>query len=147
MSFTEDMKIGEEYEHKLMDYLLRHKFKVMQTHGKNKDFDVCTYEDNTILDTYEVKFDRAYKKTGNIAIEYWDRGNWSGIKATKADYWVQCNEERMYILKLSDLKEWLNMNSRHLVRKSAGDNNEAKIILIKPQSLVGQAWCNIIELT
>ena len=146
MSFSNDMRIGEEYEHKLMDYLLRRGFKVMQTHGVNKEFDVCTYDNNTIFHTYEVKFDRLHEKTGNLAIEYWDRGKWSGIKATKAEYWVHCTEKMMYILTLSEFKEWLNLNRKYLNIKNGGDNNEAKMILIKPTNIVNNAWCETVEI-
>ena len=38
----------------------------------------------------EVKTDRLCQKTGNLFVEYKSRGKDSGIKTTKATYWVFC---------------------------------------------------------
>lgn len=57
--------------------------------GNHKEYDhTILLEDGKQL-TAEWKMDLLCKNTGNCYVEYWCRGNPSGIDATTSDYWAQ----------------------------------------------------------
>jgi len=70
-NYTHDLKFGEMKEKELADILVNQEI--------------------------EVKTDKWFCKTGNVAVEYESRGKPSGISITKAKYWV-------FILVDTDLK-------------------------------------------
>jgi len=82
MCFTEDLKFGNSYEKKALEYLEYSNVEFSKGCFKPYDF---------IIDgktKYEVKSDRLGYKTGNLAIEYYCGNSPSGISTTKADYWL-----------------------------------------------------------
>ena len=92
MSFISDLALGQYYETK---YIMKKKF-VDYHHPKNgafKDYDI---KNNETGKSYEVKADRRTKATGNLFIETKCNGEYSGINATKATYWIHfiCNGEK-----------------------------------------------------
>ena len=56
--------------------------------------------------TYEVKTDLLVGSTGNLIIEFKDKGKPSGISTTTADYWTLYSPqmERVWNIKTNDLK-------------------------------------------
>ena len=81
----------------------------------------------------EVKSERNWWwRTKNIAIEIESYGMPSGIKTTKAKYWVQClckgaETYASIILKVSTLKR---LCKKYENTKMVGDNKASKVILI-----------------
>jgi len=148
--FREDYKNGVIAENIFADLLIKGGKKVLKTYGMNKDFDVATYEDDRILDTYEIKYDFLYSKTGNLAIEYLFKGSRSGILATKAKYWVEMVKtptmSKFYVLENKGFREWLKINKSYLQTTRGGDNLESSLILLKPSTIVNNYWCEIIEI-
>lgn len=84
-NYTHDLKFGEMKEKELADILLNQEI--------------------------EVKTDKMFCKTGNVAVEYESRGKPSGISKTKAKYWVfilvdrDLKTESMVLIPTSRLKK------------------------------------------
>jgi hypothetical protein len=106
-------------------------------------FDILFEDDERNVVTFEVKTDFFEKNlneggTGNMAIEYKCRGKRSGIRKTKAMYFVyyfpNINDKQLWLISVDDLKSLLK--EHRFKRVSAGetyyDNDEkvAKCFLI-----------------
>lgn len=147
--FREDYQNGVIAENIFADFLIKGGKKVLKTYGMNKDFDVATYDEDRILDTYEVKFDILYPKTGNLAIEYAFKGSRSGILTTKAKYWVEVVKtpvmSKIYVLEVSGFKDWLRQNKEYLKTTKGGDNLDSMMILLKPNDIINNFFCNVYE--
>lgn len=144
--FSTDLKKGLEAEVLYAEHLLSQGFKVIRTHGLNKDWDIGVYENNIILNTFEIKRDIISDRSGNLAIEVAFKGSKSGITATKADYLVIYAKGKVYELKTQEFKEWLILNKPYLKYVRGGDNNESIMALIKPSDIVNHSWCIINEI-
>lgn len=81
--------------------------------GKFKEYDRITRFAKHPDVTSEWKLDKACREYGNAIIEFWCRGESSGIKATKSDYWWHAVFSKKYpgILRISiwDSKELLKL--------------------------------------
>ncbi len=83
MSFNQDLKFGNEYEKIALEYIDYDEYEFYN----KKEYDIkCTKNNKDIY--YEVKADRMAFATGNVAIEYEYKGYPSGIKTSKANYWI-----------------------------------------------------------
>lgn len=88
----------------------------------------------------EVKTDRLCQKTGNLFVEFQSRGNISGIKTTKAHYWVFClwrNDKKTFtwiVIPTIKLKRLIRNNNYRTV--SGGDNNTSLGYLIPKEDLL-----------
>lgn len=105
MAFVQDLKEGQDVEHKFAE-LLREKYEVenieFPPEWKFKWYDFkVTYKDWSVV-TYEVKSDRKYPVTWNFVIEYECFGSASWIYTSSADeivyyvwnkWWIQDREE------------------------------------------------------
>lgn len=84
----------------------------------------------------EVKLDKMYSVTGNIAIEFYNplRGEDSGIGATKADLWAHLvyNKKTLevWVTDVKALKEYIDNNKPFKVISVGGDQN-ASLYLYK----------------
>ena len=82
----------------------------------------------------EVKTERDWwRKTGNIAIEIQSYGKPSGLKSTKADYWVHilADGKKDYCILLFDVPTLKKLARKHKKNwKMMGDNRASKCILI-----------------
>lgn len=90
------------------------------------------YHDLVLNDTdhIEVKYDIMSRKTGNIAIEYWNskKNTASGLTATQAKYWAHIaftkeGEQLVYIAEVEKLREWVKNTSPKKTIKAGGDDN------------------------
>lgn len=94
----------------------------------------------------EVKRDFAVSDTGNVAIEYKDRGKWSGISTTTADWWMfvldgpRYQGSRVVWVRTEILKQlvkWFTHPSHNRkYYKSGGDNGAARMVVIPVQCLL-----------
>ena len=82
----------------------------------NSAFDILFEDDERNVVTYEVKTDLFEKNideggTGNMAIEYKCRGKKSGIRKTKAMYFVyyipKIRDKQLWVISVKNLKELL----------------------------------------
>mgnify|MGYP003133237878 CR=1 FL=1 len=84
----------------------------------------------------EVKTERdKWVKTGNIAIEYESRGEWSGIITTKSEMWLHflsINKKIVgaFFFRTSILREYIKNNQNKLIKKNGGDDNTSRLFLI-----------------
>jgi len=115
-NYTHDLQFGEMKEKELANILLNQKI--------------------------EVKTDRKWKETGNIAVEFMSRGKKSGISITEAKYWA-------FILDNDNKIEGIIILPTHKLRLIAreyfskgrvvkgGDDNTSDMVLI-PLSVLWQ---------
>ena len=107
------------------------KFDVDLEYGQQREKEIANILEKGKL---EVKSERNWwGKTNNIAIEVESYGMPSGIKTTKAKYWVQClckgaDTYASIILKVSTLKRLCKKYKDNT--KMVGDNKASKVILI-----------------
>jgi hypothetical protein len=89
LNFTSDLKLGNDGEMVIIEYLLKRGSKLLDTNDDNK-YDARMVKDG-VETTYEIKTDvkcAPLFDTGNIFIEYESRGKASGISVTEADWFV-----------------------------------------------------------
>lgn len=123
MTFKEDLKFGQTFEIKALDY-----FKY-NTYKKNNDNRYDLILDDKIK--IEVKADRLSYHTNNIAIEFECFDNPSGISISEADYYIYFiikpnNEYTVYKFKTDELKDIIK-NCRIV---SGGDMKASKMYLL-----------------
>jgi hypothetical protein len=88
----------------------------------------------------EVKTDRRCQETGNVFVEYQSRGKDSGIKTTKADYWVFClwrpdkKKHTWVILPTIKLKRIIRKNNYRTI--AGGDNRTSLGYLVPKEDLL-----------
>jgi hypothetical protein len=85
MTFTSDLKIGNQYEQKYVDMIDYDSYEISK--GCFKPYDIKVVNGDTTI-TYEIKADRMTAKSGNVVIEYACNGKPSGITSSEADYWI-----------------------------------------------------------
>ena len=88
--------------------------------------------------TIEVKADRAWHKTGNIAVEYKFRGNPSGLSTTKAEWWcvVLTNKinprksDAIFLCEVEKLRKHLKKIFHKVRRVNGGYKNASRLLLV-----------------
>lgn len=113
-----------------------------------KEYDVAYTTANNKRITLEVKEDFRYTQTGNVAIEYEQRGKPTGISVSSADYYVYKLSENFYSIKCSTLKENLKQSVKTKETKKKtftdkGNQKEIKVLLVPATVFTG--WCNRIN--
>ena len=89
----------------------------------------------------EVKLDRWAQVTGNIAVEFENRGKPSGILKTRADYWcfvieIKGSQDLMIMIDTERLKSMTKHHYEIGGIKRMGDNNMSTSVLIPLKELV-----------
>ena len=129
--FQEDLKMGQEYEIKALQYLKYDTYEIKK--GYFKEYDIIL--DN--ITKIEVKAEKLAGITGNIAIEYSCSGRPSGILTTEADLWVHFivfdAYEECYCIPIQDLRNIVR-NCRSV---RGGDGMRANMYLVN-KSLIQQ---------
>jgi hypothetical protein len=127
LNFREDLKLGNEGEYIILDFLIENGCGFIDTNDNNK-YDIKVSKNNKEV-TYEIKTD--YKiaplfDTGNIFIEFESRGKKSGISVTEADWFVTylIHFKEAWFIKTNKLKQLISENNFQ-VFKDAGDINSA----------------------
>jgi hypothetical protein len=130
------MRIGDEAEQEVIDYLTLLGFNATKNDDKQTRlyYDViASYEAWKI--TLEVKNDVMARKTGNIALEYYNSksNKASGITATKANWWVHKVNGELWTVQVPVLINFTKNVSPVRIVNGGGDNN-ADIMLYKIES-------------
>lgn len=130
MGFKEDLKIGNEYEKKLINIVEFETYKIMN--GRFSFYDIEITKNNTII-KYEVKADRYTHKTNNIVIEYEYKNKPSGINISQSDYYAYFvinpnNDDDLYIIPTNDIKEYIK-NNKYKKIIYGGDNKVSKMYI------------------
>lgn len=127
MAFNEDLLIGELAEDYVADKLELAWNTLFQ---KEKDLKSCDLVDIKGRHV-EVKHDRQWKETGNIALEIEYNGKPSGIMTTKATHIAYVLDMQVYITKTETLLKWITHNK--LKKVKGGDGMRSKFLLIPLQ--------------
>jgi hypothetical protein len=113
LNFIKDLKLGNEGEELLADYLIKNGSTFIDSNKDNR-YDIKMLNKNKEL-TYEVKTDvkcAPLFDTGNIFIEFESRGKASGVSVTQSDwfvtYFLYLNE--LWFIKSKDLKQLIENN-------------------------------------
>ena len=138
--FNKDLPLGKKAEREAAKKLEARGFTNIEIiEGNFTPYDIKANFQNKLY-TFEVKHDIMAPKTGNAAIEYVSRGKMSGIRATKADYWIHKIGSNFYIIKTSMLRQ------KMLVEKSfdrdtvGGDKGSGtKMYLVSTKTFI--SWC------
>jgi len=91
--------------------------------------------------TVEVKTDRIWRRTGNIAIEVASRGNFSGICSTEADFWIQVlldKDDSIFCCLCFPVPVLMRMCKDKFVEgdiHSGGDDGTSEMVLFKLKEL------------
>lgn len=133
-SFQADLKFGEEFQLRFIDYLSLDEYDDIEFAPKYKfsDYDIKIKKGATEV-KYEIKTDRKTKFTGNFCIEYECYNKPSGISTTKSDYYGYFvvntkTDVELYIIPVMYIK--LLIESGKFKRFSGGDNYMSKFYLI-----------------
>ena len=108
------------------------RFDISLKEGEIKEQELANILTNKKI---EVKFDKLFHRTGNLAIEFQSRGKESGICTTEADYWAFVLDKTgiIMIIDREILQEKLKVIPNKKVK--GGDDNTSDIVLIKPEDL------------
>jgi len=134
--FKQQLANGNKYEIKALEYLEYDSY--LQKKGYFPYYDLELYQNlpnKTIMTKIEVKSDRKASRTGNLCIEYENRGRPSGINNTKADYWVYFivhkESEECYKIPTKELKEICKTS----FKTKGGDFGASRMYLINKNKL------------
>lgn len=101
MTFEKDLKVGKQIENEILG-IIQEKYPLAHLIGGfYEEFDIFVPEVSVGV---EVKYDRKSSKTGNYIIETSSSGKPSGIKVTKADWWVQVSAENICWIRTENLR-------------------------------------------
>ena len=93
----------------------------------NEEHSERSYYDLTIIDygTAEIINDLYAKKSGNVAIEYYNpkSDKPSGIAITKSDIWCHIIDDEIFVVRTERLKKFVEEESPKRIVKKAGDGN------------------------
>ena len=166
-NFKKDLADGQKGEEAVKHFCETVLDLRFMKYNDNSAFDILFEDDEYNLVTFEVKTDLFEKNwneggTGNMAIEYKCRGKPSGIRKTKALYFVyyipNIDDKHLWIISVDDLKSLLK--EHNFKRVDAGetyyDNDEkvAKCFLIDRYKFMkhfdvyswdGRRWLALLE--
>lgn len=126
--FNKDLDFGEKIEKELLKLLLDKGYiEVFKIKGYFKYFDLIAVKENGEITTIEVKADRQYKETGNVAFEVFYKGSLSGVFASTADIVIYYLDQ-FYYIKTADLKT--HLLTSEIIKVRGGDNNHSELYLI-----------------
>ena len=125
-----DLRVGKEAEQELVDILSAFggESKLNAVHANRYEYDVeCvfTHGDEQKTMTFEVKNDVMSKRTGNLAIEYWNskQNKPSGLFRTTANFWVHKFNDSLYVIPVETLKTLTNQQKPDRFISGGGDDN------------------------
>ena len=106
--FKENLKKFQPYEIKAGELIEKIKNVKIISYNDNNEYDFIT-SDNI---KYEVKAEPSSLKYNNYFIEYHAYGKLSGIKTTKAQYYIITNTINYYLIETSKLKELVKLHGK-----------------------------------
>ena len=124
--FEEDLQEGEKIEEIVRIKLNNWWDCKLKKNPDKKDIDL-------IDDTHaiEIKYDRRYETTGNVAFEIYYKDKPSGISTTKATHIAYYLNDKIYVAPTHGLKKWLKENRDRYSIIVGGDNGYSKLALLK----------------
>lgn len=149
-----DIKVGDIAEQLVIDTFAKHGLICTKVEKPDRSFyDLCFSEGPldliNILPFYvECKHDVMAKKTGNVAIEFYNpkSGKPSGIGVTKATIWCHIMEGEIWAVKVEKLKNFLARNHADRIINTGGDGN-ASLYLYSKDKLLGPLMTKLNDIT
>lgn len=127
--FESDLALGKKYERKYVNDYLQSEYEMIEyaPDKQFKDWDIKARKTrgSKVATTFEVKADKMACWTGNFFIESSCNGESSGIRASKADYWILYDighNDICYRIPLSELKQIIS----NLKKQMKKDNDFGK---------------------
>lgn len=140
MGFKKDKEVGNKAENIVFELLKSFGLSPVYNESKNRD-ELKGWDIEADGKKYEVKYDVMAKKTGNLAIEYFNpkTGKPSGIMSTCSDFWiyvVDCGEKYLiYVVSVNKLKNFIDNTKPHRIVEVGGDKN-ASLMLYKKECIL-----------
>ena len=129
-NFNKDLDLGELAEMYVTDVLTAHfKEEVERDASGGKLWDLKSKSGKT----FEVKYDKRSSITGKMAIEYNYNEKPSGIKTTKADYWVYVLGGEVWIAHTQAILQLLFAGYRRMMKVKGGDGGNSSMLLLKKE--------------
>ena len=130
MSFIYDLKQGEKIEQKFIELLNDTKkyYFITKLEGNFKYFDILAIKPNGQIDTFEIKYDRQWNRTGNVALEYLANDKSGSIMTSKSKYIVYYLDA-FYFTRTNILKNWI-IRDEICKYVKGGDGKRQTLILI-----------------
>lgn len=116
--FDDDLVRSETGVNLFVDYLEDHGWVTDVAEGDVKGWDVRAVRCGKEV-YFEVKEDFKWNETGNVAIEYYYRGQPSGIATTTSEYYIYKLGSCFYYARVSELRARLEKDS--FTRREGGD--------------------------
>lgn len=132
-TFKIDLAFSQFFEIELLKHIEFDSFEQAPSDKAFSLWDIKTIKDG-METTYEVKTDKRALESGNIAIEYHNRGRDSGIKTTKCNYWAHfCIDPvsgyQLYLIPRKILIKMIN-NGEYKRTAQTADNSHFVLIEI-----------------
>ena len=121
-AFKVDLEFGQQSEELLRNHLLMEGYDSTPVNDHSCDLEYKV--------KVEVKTDREWQKTGNVALEYLYKGEPSGISSTHANIYVYVLDgiNAFWYCGVNELKTYLkNIKTK---RVKGGDGNQSDLILL-----------------
>jgi len=140
--FEEDNPKGLKGEDITERYLYERQkaITVFRMQGYYPEWDMIAVMEKGKLKTIETKTDIMENQTGNIAIEYMNRGKLSGILVSQADWYVIVLKAKLLCMKRRDLFYFLRENS---FKEIKGMGDFSTIILVPTDELIAAGFCDV----
>lgn len=124
--FNDDLKIGEEGEKIVMKKLEKYfGHRVFKMNGHFKWFDLVGIGANGTVMTIEVKTDRKFQETGNVAVEVRYKGM-ETLRESKAESIIYLLGKECWVIN----RERLLKEIDNYITVSGGDNKDSELVLI-----------------
>jgi hypothetical protein len=133
-TFRSDLAFGDKYQEQFISSMTPQPSYLEVKKGNFKEYDFVA--DGV---KYECKADRLAHKTGNLCIEYYSRGQPSGISTSEADFWIYMlvapdgSVSETYKIPAQVLKDEIARKS--YTRDVAGGDNWTNKMLLFPKSV------------
>lgn len=147
MSFKADLNYGESVEQQWIKYLEGSKAykQIFKVDGNFKHFDIIAVDKKGNIDTFEIKSDRKWMKTGNTVIEIGTKNDDSGVLASKATYLVNYLEgDAFYFTTIDELRKFYVKDTECRV-VSGGDGWRQSLMIIPVDKLLKAGFKKVTD--
>ena len=145
-NFQQDLAVAQVTQQRIAEKLLEllQDSDLLSSDNNNNSYDIAVERRGTII-TFELKEDFKSRETGNIFIEYSCNRKPSGIRTTKANFYILTVAPKDgtfedYIIPTKVLKQMID-DELWFMEASGGDNGTAKGYLFKFNTITKHEKC------
>ena len=132
-NFTNDLKIGENKEYLILDFIKKKYPKAYKIQGYCKECDIYIPECDLKI---EIKYDKKSNETGNIVVEIEMFNKPSALFTTKSDFWIFYDDIELMILKPIEIKDLIIWNELKAVTFIGKGDIKSKRAILIPKDLI-----------